>query len=116
MDCATGGDLDTHLRQAERFSNEQAQFYAAQIVLTLAHMQERNVLHRDLKPENVLLCPNGYTKLCDFGLAKELMPGKRAFTFCGTPNYMAPEIILNKGQSMAVDWWCLGVVIYEMLA
>jgi len=89
--------------------------YFRQMLLGIRHVHSKNIIHRDLKPDNVLLCPNGYTKLCDFGLAKQLEPGTRAYTFCGTPNYMPPEILLNKGQSVAVDWWCLGVLIYQMI-
>jgi len=115
MECISGGELFTHLRRARKFSDEQSKFYAAQTGSAFAHIHSRNIIHRDLKPENILLLPNGYSKLTDFGFAKILEPGTRTYTLCGTPEYIAPEVLLNKGHGKAVDWWTLGILIYEMI-
>jgi len=115
MECITGGELFTHLRRARKFSDEQAKFYGAQVAAAFAHIHSKNIIHRDLKPENILLSPNGYSKLTDFGFAKVLEPGTRTYTLCGTPEYIAPEVLLNKGHGKPVDWWTLGILIYEMI-
>jgi len=115
MECISGGELFTHLRRARKFTDEQSKFYAAQIAAAFAHMHNKNIIHRDLKPENILLLPNGYCKLTDFGFAKVLEPGTRTYTLCGTPEYIAPEVLLNKGHGKPVDWWTLGILIYEMI-
>merc|ERR1712137_1533786 len=109
MECIGGGELFVHLRRARKFSDEQSKFYAA---LTADGF---DLIHRDLKPENILLCQNGYSKLTDFGFAKILEPGTRTYTLCGTPEYIAPEVLLNKGHGKPVDWWTLGILIYEMI-
>merc|ERR1712119_169554 len=80
-----------------------------------AHIHSKNIIHRDLKPENILMCQNGYSKLTDFGFAKILEPGTRTYTLCGTPEYIAPEVLLNKGHGKPVDWWTLGILVYEMV-
>jgi len=115
MECITGGELFTHLRRARKFTDEQAKFYGAQVAAAFAHIHSKNIIHRDLKPENILLSPNGYSKLTDFGFAKVLEPGTRTYTLCGTPEYIAPEVLLNKGHGKPVDWWTLGILIYEMI-
>jgi len=115
MECITGGELFTHLRKARKFSDEQSKFYAAQVGDSFAHIHSKNIIHRDLKPENILLAPNGYSKLTDFGFAKIIEPGTRTYTLCGTPEYIAPEVLLNKGHGKPVDWWTLGILIYEMI-
>ena len=78
-------------------------------------MHSKSLIYRDLKPENVLINKNGYIKLSDFGFIKLLKPGERTYTFCGTPEYMAPEILLNKGHGKAVDWYTLGIFLYELV-
>jgi protein kinase A len=115
MECISGGELFTHLRRARKFSDEQSKFYAAQVAGAFAHIHSKNIIHRDLKPENILMCPNGYSKLTDFGFAKIIEPGTRTYTLCGTPEYIAPEVLLNKGHGKPVDWWTLGILIYEMI-
>eukprot|EP01096_Ripella_sp_DP13-Kostka_P015289 TRINITY_DN70_c0_g2_i1.p1 TRINITY_DN70_c0_g2~~TRINITY_DN70_c0_g2_i1.p1 ORF type:complete len:368 (-),score=180.16 TRINITY_DN70_c0_g2_i1:142-1245(-) len=109
-----GGELFTHLRTAGRFSIETTRFYAAEIVLVLEHLHQRNIVYRDLKPENLLLDYRGHIKFTDFGFAK-IVPDK-TWTLCGTPEYLAPEIIKSKGHGKEVDWWALGILIFEMLA
>merc|ERR1712185_768270 len=101
--------------RARKFSDEQSKFYAALTAAGFAHIHSKNIIHRDLKPENILMCPNGYSKLTDFGFAKILEPGTRTYTLCGTPEYIAPEVLLNKGHGKPVDWWTLGILVYEMI-
>merc|ERR1719490_377433 len=115
MECIGGGELFVHLRRARKFTDEQSKFYAALTAAGFAHIHHKNIIHRDLKPENILLCQNGYSKLTDFGFAKIIEPGTRTYTLCGTPEYIAPEVLLNKGHGKPVDWWTLGILIYEMI-
>jgi len=114
LEYVPGGELFTLLRRENRFRNDVAVFYASQLVLAFEFMHSKNVVYRDLKPENLLIGKDGYLKICDFGFAK--IVEDRAWTLCGTPEYLAPEIITQKGHSKAVDWWALGIMIYEMLA
>lgn len=110
-----GGELYHHLRKASRFSEETAKFYAAQVLLGLIHLHSKGILYRDLKPENVLLDAKGNAGLADFGISKILGRGKNTQSFIGTPAYVAPEIVLQKGHSMVVDVWCFGVLLFEMV-
>ena len=89
-------------------------FYAAQIVSCFEYLHSRGMVFRDLKPENVLVAKDGYLKLADFGFVKRLGSGEKTYTFCGTPEYIAPEIITNQGYSHEVDWYALGIMIYEL--
>jgi protein kinase X len=109
-----GGELFSYLRNAGRFSTITGNFYTAEIVSALEYLHAKSVVYRDLKPENLLLDKEGHLKITDFGFAKKLTD--RTWTLCGTPEYLAPEIIQSKGHNKAVDWWALGVLIYEMLA
>lgn len=86
-----------------------------QVVFALEYLHHMGIVHRDLKPENVLITPDGYVMLCDFGFCKKI-DDSRTYTLCGTPDYIAPEIILNKGHGFAADWWSLGILVYEMTA
>ncbi|KAF9793030.1 cAMP dependent protein kinase [Thelephora terrestris] len=108
-----GGELFTHLRRAQRFSPDVTRFYLATIVLALKYLHSFNIIYRDLKPENLLLDSRGYLRLTDFGFAK--IVEDRTWTLCGTPEYLAPEIILNEGHGKPADWWACGVLAYEMM-
>lgn len=111
-----GGELFHHLQREGRFSVWRSKFYAAELLCALEHLHSFNVIYRDLKPENILLDYTGHIALCDFGLCKLNMTAKdKTNTFCGTPEYLAPELLVGKGYTKAVDWWTLGVLLYEML-
>lgn len=109
-----GGELFSHLRRAGRFSADVTRFYLASIVLAIEYLHSQNIIYRDLKPENLLLDRHGYLRIADFGFAKVVQD--RTFTLCGTPEYLAPEIVLSQGHGKAVDWWALGILGFEMLA
>ncbi|XP_023162121.1 cAMP-dependent protein kinase catalytic subunit 3 isoform X2 [Drosophila hydei] len=113
FDYVCGGELFTYLRNAGKFSSQTSNFYAAEIVSALDYLHSLQIIYRDLKPENLLINRDGHIKITDFGFAKKLRD--RTWTLCGTPEYIAPEIIQSKGHNKAVDWWALGVLIYEML-
>lgn len=121
LDYVPGGELFSYLRKFRRFDEPTARFYAAEIVLVLQYLHEDQggVAYRDLKPENLLLDADGHIKFVDFGFAKRLgNQGDRpveTYTLCGTPEYLAPEVIHNKGHTAAVDWWALGILVYEFL-
>jgi len=101
--------LFTYLRSVGKFDEVKARFYASQTSLVFEHLHAKEVIYRDLKPENMLINSDGYLKLTDFGFAKHC-PTK-TYTLCGTPQYIAPEIIMNKGHGKPVDWWALGILI-----
>lgn len=114
MEFVLGGEVFSQLRQSGRFTNEASRFFAAEIVLAIESLHKQNIVYRDLKPENLLIDRHGHIKITDFGFAKKVED--RTWTLCGTPEYLAPEIIQSKGHGKAVDWWALGILIYEMLA
>ena len=117
MPFIQGGELFKHLSEKRRFSEEKTKFYAAQIALALGYLHQSDIIYRDLKPENILLNDDGYIMLADFGLAKILQTDRRAEpnSFCGTPEYLSPEMIVGSGHDKTLDWWALGILIYEMI-
>ena len=114
MDYIQNGELMKLLSDMQRFDSNLSRFFAAQIVLAFEYLHKKDLIYRDLKPENILLLNNGYIKLTDFGFIKRLKPWERTYTLCGTPEYMAPEVIMNTGHGAAADWYTMGIFIYEM--
>ncbi|KAF8245591.1 kinase-like protein [Wilcoxina mikolae CBS 423.85] len=113
MDFIEGGELFSLLRKSQRFPNPVAKFYAAEVALALEYLHSHSIIYRDLKPENLLLDRHGHLKITDFGFAKEVPD--ITWTLCGTPDYLAPEVVSSKGYNKSVDWWSLGILIFEML-
>lgn len=118
MDFINGGELFYHLQQCGKFSEERARFYSAEIILALDYLHKAGIVYRDVKPENILIDYEGHIKLTDFGLSKEGLDQNNGLTesFCGTTEYLAPEIIKDKSYGYSVDWYSLGLVMYEMLS
>lgn len=115
LDYMNGGELFYHLQKETAFSEERAKFYTCELILALQHLHKYNIVYRDLKPENILLDSNGHIALTDFGLCKENMAyNETTNTFCGTAEYLAPEVLTGQGYGKAVDWWSLGILFYEM--
>uniref|UniRef100_A0A7E4ZST1 cGMP-dependent protein kinase n=1 Tax=Panagrellus redivivus TaxID=6233 RepID=A0A7E4ZST1_PANRE len=115
LEACLGGELWTTLRDRGHFDDYTARFYVACVLEGLEYLHRKNIVYRDLKPENCLLTQSGYLKLVDFGFAKKLASGRKTWTFCGTPEYVSPEIILNKGHDQAADYWALGIYICELM-
>lgn len=113
LEYAPGGDLYSLLRRHRRLNDESARFYASQIILAIEHLHGERIIFRDIKPENILVDNFGYIKLADFGMATKMV-GTKTFTYCGTPEYIAPEIVLNSGHDYGVDYWALGILLFEM--
>lgn len=120
LDYVSGGELFTHLYQREHFTESQVKIYIGEIILALEHLHKLGIIYRDIKLENILLDAQGHIVLTDFGLSKEFLPHEteqRAYSFCGTIEYMAPEVVRggSTGHDIAVDWWSVGVLTYELL-
>uniref|UniRef100_A0A0V0J6H0 non-specific serine/threonine protein kinase n=1 Tax=Schistocephalus solidus TaxID=70667 RepID=A0A0V0J6H0_SCHSO len=116
LEFLAGGELFTQLEREGVFMEDQASFYLAEIILAIGHLHSMGIVYRDLKPENILLDTEGHVKLTDFGLSKERVDKDLTHTFCGTIEYMAPEILLRQGHGKSVDWWSLGTLMYDMLS
>ena len=117
MDYYQNGEMFYFLRKEQRFSEEKSRVYAAEILLALECLHENNVIYRDLKPENVLLDSAGHIALTDFGLSKiRRDQDEVTYTFCGTPEYLAPEVIIGQGHGKYVDYWSFGLMVYEMIS
>ncbi|XP_069461622.1 cGMP-dependent protein kinase 2-like isoform X2 [Ambystoma mexicanum] len=115
LEFCEGGELWTKLREVKRFHEEATVFCCACVVEALDYLHANGVIYRDLKPENLMMDQHGYVKLVDFGFVKELRKGEKTYTFCGTPEYLAPEILHNEGHDFAVDFWMLGILAFEMM-
>jgi len=116
LEPCLGGELYHELKHLEFFENVMARFYVASVAVAFGYMHSKNIIYRDLKPENVLLDSMGYLKITDFGFSTELDQEGRTYTTCGTPAYLAPEIIAGRGYGKGVDWWTVGVFTFELLA
>lgn len=120
MEFVSGGELLTYItysskqktRKKRAFSENNIRFYAAELIIALKQIHELGIIYRDLKPENILIDSDGHLKLSDFGLSKYC--DALTFTLCGTPEYVAPEVLMNKGYSKNIDWWSFGMLLYEM--
>ncbi|KAF5400164.1 cGMP-dependent protein kinase [Paragonimus heterotremus] len=115
LEACLGGELWTILRNRTSFDDSTTRFYTASVVEAINYLHRKGIIYRDLKPENLLLDNSGYCKMTDFGFAKVIGFGLKTWTFCGTPEYVAPEVILNKGHDFAVDLWSLGILMFELL-
>merc|ERR1740117_2122988 len=117
LDYCAGGELFFHLGKLGKFTESRSRFYAAEIILAISYVHSLDIIYRDLKPENVLLDGSGHIRLTDFGLSKEGISSSSsgANSFCGTPEYLAPEILNRQGHGRGVDWWSLGALVYEIL-
>mmetsp|Transcript_5198 Transcript_5198/g.12622 ORF Transcript_5198/g.12622 Transcript_5198/m.12622 type:complete len:177 (-) Transcript_5198:382-912(-) len=115
MEFCVGGDFFSFIRKKGRLEMSTARFYAAEITLALTYIHGKGIAYRGLKPENILIEMTGHVKLADFGFSKKLAKDKRTYTLCGTPEYLAPEVLHSVGHHYGVDWWAFGVLLFEML-
>lgn len=116
LDYAPGGNMSRALHKDRRFTEERARWYMCELMLALEDLHKRDIIFRDLKPDNVVFDEEGHALLTDFGLAKEaILNNNQARSFCGSPAYLAPEMLKRSGHGKSVDWYLLGVLLYEML-
>lgn len=115
MEYLEGGELHQHMKRVGRFTMKQVQFYVSEVALALEYLHKKSIAYRDMKPENMVIHVDGNLMLTDFGLAKHVDKGCKTYSFCGTPEYIAPEIITSEGHNQMVDWWAFGILTFEML-
>lgn len=117
MPFIQGGELYKILKNEKKFKEDVVIFYSIQLIMAIDYLHNKNIIHRDLKLENIMIDVEGYIKIIDYGLAKKLdeTVEDEATTYCGTPEYLAPEMVARSGHDMSVDWWAIGVLMYEML-
>jgi len=115
IDFMNGGELFTYLKREKRFEEKRVKIYAAELVEAISYLHSQGIVYRDLKPENILLDSLGHLKMTDFGLSKIIDRNTTTESFCGTPEYIAPEIIMQQGHDFRADWYSLGALMYEML-
>jgi serine/threonine protein kinase len=115
MDLCTGGEMFFHLGKVQKFTEDQAKFYFAELLLGLEHLHSLDVAYRDIKPENILIDIDGHVKIADFGLSKIIQKKQRSYSFCGSPEYMCPEILLGQGHDRRADIYCIGALLYELV-
>lgn len=115
MPFVRGGELYKIYETKKRFDEDTVRFYSAQLAVAIGYLHSKGIAHRDLKLENILVDKDGYIKIIDYGLAKMLKDQDESNSFCGTPEYLAPEMIKGEGHDKSVDWWAMGILIYEML-
>lgn len=115
MEFLQGGELHQHLKKAGRFTKAQVQFFVSEVALALEYLHKKGIAYRDIKPENMVIHKDGHVMLTDFGLAKHIEKGQKSYSFCGTPEYICPEIINSDGHNQLVDWWAFGILVFEML-
>jgi len=116
LDYAAGGNMSRALHKDRRFNEDRAKLYLAEILLAIEDLHKRDIIYRDLKPDNIVFDSQGHSLLTDFGLSKEHVTGaNQAKSFCGSPAYLAPEMLKRAGHGKSIDWYLLGVLLYEML-
>lgn len=116
MDVCTGGELFFHLVEKRRFSEELTKFYMCELLLGFEYLHDNDIVFRDLKPENILVDMDGHLRIADFGLAKKIAGKERSYSFCGSPEYLSPEMLQStEGHDRRLDIFCLGVLLFEML-
>lgn len=115
LEFCSGGELFYQLKQLKRMSEDQAQFYFTEICLAMLYLHQMGIIYRDIKPENILIDADGHVRIADFGLSKITSPDEYAYSFCGSPEYMAPEMLLKQGHGLQVDHYCLGALLYELV-
>jgi protein kinase A len=115
MDLCTGGEMFFHLGKVQKFTEDQARFYFSELLLGLEYLHNMDIVYRDIKPENILIDIDGHIKIADFGLSKIIAPRQRSYSFCGSPEYMCPEILMGEGHDRRADIYCIGALLYELV-